>query len=135
MIFDRNERTMKKVPFAIGVLMMVVGGFLFWYWWDQLMWGDAWMDNLFWWITSLTLGILLISFGPGVIAYAYATSYQSSIKTIAKQKQWQVVQIPVKCSDCQNEISVRSLEWIGDDEARCPYCSKDLEIRTSRSYM
>ena len=124
---------MRKIPFVIGVIMMIVGGWMFVYWMDQLMWGDAWMDDLGLWITSLTVGILLVSFGPGVIAYAYATSYQSSYKTIAKQKQWQVIQLPLKCSECQNEISIRSLEWIGEDEARCPFCSKDLEIRTSRT--
>ena len=125
---------MRKVPVAIGVVMMVVGGWMFWYWMTQLMWGDFWLENLAWWITSLTVGILLLSFGPGAIAYGYATSYKSSYKTIAKQKQWQVIQLPLKCSECQNEISVRSLEWIGDDEARCPFCSNDLEIRTSRTY-
>ena len=57
-----------------------------------------------------------------------------NIYKITKQKQWQVIQLPLKCSECQNEISVRSLEWIGDDEARCPFCSNDLEIRTSRTY-
>jgi hypothetical protein len=126
---------MRKVPFAIGIIMMIAGVFLFWWWWQDLMFDDAWLDNLGWWIASLTGGILLISFGPGVIAYAYATSDQSTYKRIAKQKQWQVVQIPLKCPECQNEISIRSMEWIGDDEARCPFCSKDLEIRTSRSYM
>lgn len=126
---------MRKVPFVIGIIMIILGGYSFWWWWMELMYSDTWIDNLFWWITALTGGILLISFGPGLIAYAYTSSYQSSYKRIAKQKEWQVVQIPLKCPECQNEISIRSLEWIGDDEARCPFCSKDLEIRTSRSYM
>jgi DNA-directed RNA polymerase subunit RPC12/RpoP len=126
---------MRKVPFVIGILMMLLGGYLCWWWWDALMWGDAWIDNLFWWITALTGGVLLISFGPGVIAFAYVTTPESSYKRIAKQREWQVIQVPLRCTECQNEISIRSLEWIGDDDVRCPFCSKDLEIRTSRSYM
>lgn len=126
---------MRKIPFAIGIIMILAGIYSFWWWWDALMFGDAWLDNLFSWTIALMVGILLISFGPGVIAYAYATSYKSSIKTIAKQKQWQVIQVPLKCPECQNEISIRSLEWIGDEEVRCPFCSKDLEIRISRRYV
>ncbi|TFG31073.1 hypothetical protein EU528_07130 [Candidatus Thorarchaeota archaeon] len=92
------------------------------------------VEQLYLWIVTLVIAILLISFGPGVMAWAYASSFQASYRQIAKQKQWQVIQIPLECSECGNEITLRSLEWIGDDEARCPFCSKDLEIRSSRSY-
>ncbi|MGY5881137.1 MAG: hypothetical protein RTV31_12855 [Candidatus Thorarchaeota archaeon] len=125
---------MRKVPFIIGIIMIAVGVYAFWLYFDILWHGDF-LENLGLWIVTLVTAILLISFGPGLMAYAYASSYQSSYKTIAKQKQWQVIQIPLKCPECQNEISIRSMEWIGDDEARCPFCSKDLEIRTSRGYM
>ncbi|TFG98811.1 hypothetical protein E4H12_04910 [Candidatus Thorarchaeota archaeon] len=124
---------MRKVPFIIGVLMILLGVYAFWYYFQILIYGDF-IEQLYLWIASLVVALLLISFGPGVIVWAYATSYQTSYKQIAKQKEWQVLQIPLKCSECQNEISVRSLEWIGDDEARCPFCSKDLEIKSSRSY-
>jgi hypothetical protein len=129
---ERNG--MRKVPFIIGLIMILVGIYSFWLYFD-ILWNGSLIDDLAMWITTLVIAILFVSFGPGVIAYAYASSYQSSYKTIAKQKQWQVIQIPLKCPECQNEISIRSMEWIGDDEARCPFCSKDLEIRTSRSYM
>jgi hypothetical protein len=70
-----------------------------------------------------------------VMVWAYASSYERSYKQIANLTEWQFVQIPMQCPECGNELSVRSLEWIGDDEARCPFCSKDLEIRTSRSFV
>ncbi|MGY5857959.1 MAG: hypothetical protein RTU63_01220 [Candidatus Thorarchaeota archaeon] len=125
---------MRKVPFAIGVLMILIGVYAFWVYFDILIWGDF-LGNLGLWIAALVAAIMLISFGPGVMIWAYTSSVDSSYRTIAKQKQWQVIQIPLKCSECENEISIRSLEWIGDEEVRCPFCSKDLEIRTSRSYM
>ncbi|MFW9844528.1 MAG: hypothetical protein ACFFEV_08125 [Candidatus Thorarchaeota archaeon] len=125
---------MRKVPFIIGIIMISVGIYAFWLYFD-ILWNGDFLENLGLWIVTLVTAILLISFGPGLMAYSYASSYQSSIKTIANQKQWQVIQIPLVCPECQNEISFRSLEWIGDDEVRCPFCAKDLEIRTSRSYM
>jgi len=124
---------MRRVPFIIGIIMIVVGIFFFW-WYIQILWYGDFLENLWLWILSLVVGILLISFGPGVMVWAYASSLQSSYRTIAKQKEWQVIQIPLRCSECQREISIRSLEWIGEDEARCPYCSNDLEIRSTRSF-
>ena len=124
---------MRKVPFIIGIIMIAMGVYAFWLYFDILLNGDF-LENLSLWIVTLVAAILLISFGPGLMTYAYASSYQSSYKTITKQRQWQVIQIPLKCPECQNEISIQSLEWISDDEARCPFCSNDLEIRTSRSY-
>ncbi|TFH08078.1 MAG: hypothetical protein E4H14_07170 [Candidatus Thorarchaeota archaeon] len=124
---------MRKVPFIIGVLMILVGIYSFW-WYFQILMSDEFIEQLYLWIAALVIAILLISCGPGLMAWAYVSSYQSSYKRIAKQKEWQIIQIPLKCAECGNDISFRSLEWIGDDEARCPFCSKDLEIRSSRSY-
>jgi len=124
---------MRRIPFIIGIAMIVIGVFFFWQYF-QILWFGDFLENLWLWIISLVVGILFISLGPGVIAWAYASSLQSSYRTIAKQKEWQIIQIPMKCSECQGEISIRSLEWIGDDEARCPYCSNNLDIRSSRSF-
>ena len=123
----------RRIPFIIGIIMIIAGIFFFW-WYFQILWYGDFIENLWLWIISLIIGTLLISLGPGVIAWSYASSYRSSYKTIAKQKEWQVIQVPMKCPECQKEISIRSLEWIGDDEARCPFCSNDLEIRSSRSF-
>lgn len=125
---------MRRVPLAIGIIMLVIGLYFFWLYF-QILWFGDFISNLSLWILSLVVGILLISLGPGVIAWSYATSIQTSFKQIAKQSQWQIIQIPLVCPDCGKEISVRSLEWIGDEEARCPFCSKDLDIRSSRSYV
>jgi len=125
---------MKRLPFTIGIIMTLVGVYFFWLYFQILIFGDF-ISNLYLWILSLIVGILLISFGPGVMTWSYATSVQTSFKQIAKQKQWQVIQIPLVCPECGKEISIRSLEWIGDEEARCPFCSKDLDIQSSRSYM
>lgn len=113
---------------------MLAGVYSFW-WYFQLMMSGEFIEHLYLWIAALVIALLLISFGPGVMTWAYATSYQASYRQIAKQKQWQVIQIPLECSECGNAISVRSLEWIGDEEARCPFCSKDLEIRSNKSYI
>lgn len=124
---------MRKVPFIIGVLMIVLGIYSFW-WYFQILTSGEFIEQLYTWIATLVIAILLISFGPAVIAWACINSYQSSYKQISDQKQWQVIQIPVECSECGNAISFRSLEWIGDDEARCPFCSKDIEVKSSRSF-
>ena len=124
---------MKRGAFIAGLAMLLVGIYSF-YIYFRILWVGDFIENLTLWIITLVAGTMLISFGPGVMIWAYASSLESSYRQIAKQREWQVVQIPLQCSDCENEISIRSLEWIGDEEARCPYCSKDLEIRTSRSY-
>jgi cytochrome c-type biogenesis protein CcmH/NrfF len=125
---------MRRFPAVIGILMIFAGVYSFLVYFD-ILWNGNFMNDFALWIVALVAAILLISIGPGVIAYAYASSYQSSFKTIAKQKQWQIIQMPVKCSECQNQISFRSLEWISDDEVRCPFCSNELEIRTSSTYL
>ena len=124
---------MRKVPFVIGVLMILMGIYSFW-WYFQILMSGEFIEQLYLWIAALVVAILLISFGPAVMAWSFVSSSQSSLKQIAKQQHWQVIQIPLECSECGNAISFRSLEWIGDDEARCPFCSKDLEIRSSRSF-
>jgi DNA-directed RNA polymerase subunit RPC12/RpoP len=125
---------MKQGPFAFGIIMILAGVYSFWMYF-QILWNGSFMEDIALWIITLVTAIMLISFGPGVIAWSFVTSSESAYRQIAKQKQLQVIQIPLQCSECQNEISIRSLEWIEDDEVRCPFCSKDLEIRTSRSYM
>jgi hypothetical protein len=124
---------MKRGAFIIGLVMMLTGIYFFWMYLD-ILWNGDFIDSLVLWIVSLVIGTILISLGPGVMVWAYASSYEASYKQIAKLTEWQFVQIPVKCSECGNDLSIRTLEWIGDDEARCPFCSKDIEIRTSRSF-
>lgn len=117
---------MKKGEFTIGVAMMVIGIYSFW-----LMVKMDFRNNWLLWISALTIGMIFVSIGLSVMVAAYSSSNKRSFKRITKKKQWQVIQLPLECSECGNAISIRSLEWIGEEEVRCPFCSKNLEIRRS----
>ena len=124
---------MKRGAFILGVAMLVIGGYSFW-WSMQSLFNMSFMDDWISWIFSLVVGTIFVSLGPGVMVWAYASSYQASYRQNAKQKQWQLIQLPLNCSECSKDISIQSLEWIGDQEARCPYCSNVLEVRINSGY-
>jgi len=121
---------MSRNQFIKGVGMIVLGVYLLW-WYVQSLSNGAFIDDWLFWMCVLIVGSILFSFGPCEIVLAYTSSHQVSNRQIVKQKQWQVTQLPLECSECGKEISIRSVEWIGEDEARCPFCSKNLEIRMS----
>ena len=122
---------MRRGPFIIGVGMLVIGVYLLWLYLQSLSNG-AFIDNWPFWMFVLMVGSFLFSFGPCEIVLAYTSSHQASNRQIVKQKLWQGIQLHLECSECGKEISIRSVEWIGEGEARCPFCSKDLEIRMSK---
>jgi hypothetical protein len=116
----------RKGTLAFGLGMTIVGGYLFAI--SMIMINDISFD-FDWteWTLYLTFGIILVSLGPGVIAWAFA----SSLRTAHGQTQWQTIHLPKECPECKHTLEVHSIEWIGPDEARCPFCSQELEIRKS----
>ncbi|MCK4567824.1 MAG: hypothetical protein KAU48_11010 [Candidatus Thorarchaeota archaeon] len=117
---------MKKGEFTVGVAMLVIGIYSLW-----LMFTMDFRNNLLLWISAIAIGMIFVSIGPTVMVVAYSSSDKRSFKRITKKKQWQVIQLPLECSECGNTISIRSLEWTSEEEVRCPFCSKDLDIRIS----
>ena len=79
------------------------------------------------WTIYLTLGSVLVSLGPGIIVWAFVSGYSSAYG----QTKWQTIRLPLECPECKHTIEVHSLEWIGPNEARCPFCSQELDIRRS----
>ena len=110
--------------------MTIIGGYL-WWWSIQITYVDD-FDDVLLFMVALMVGSAFLTYGLGVIGWDIITSALGFKEQIAKQKEWQVTQLPLECSECGKEISIRSVEWIGEDEARCPFCSKELEFRISR---
>ena len=79
------------------------------------------------WTIYLTIGIILISLGPGIIAWAFVDKHQTTYGL----GQWQVIQLPRTCPECKHALEIHSLEWTGPEEARCPFCTSQLQIRKS----
>ncbi len=127
---ERCRIRMKRGAFIVGLAMLVTGGYLLW-WSFQLLFTTTFFDYGILGMLALYSGIILPVVSLGVMLWAYISPNQALYRQIAKQKQWQVIQVPLKCAECGNAISIRSLEWIGEEEVRCPFCSKDLEIRRS----
>jgi len=117
---------MKKSTLALGLAMTIVGGYLFTM--SMIMITNMTFD-FDWtaWTVYLALGIILVSVGPGVIAWAAVSGYQ----TVDGQTQWQIIRLPLECPECHHSIEIHSLEWIGPGEARCPFCSSELEVKIS----
>ncbi|TFG33320.1 hypothetical protein EU527_08455 [Candidatus Thorarchaeota archaeon] len=122
---------MKKNIILLSIIMLLIGGYMFLD--SMLMISTGFiLENWMVWTLYLTIGIILISFAPGLIVWGYSKDYQDSYSRLINQTTWQVIQIPSVCSFCQHEIAIHSLEWIGPDEARCPFCSNEIEVRTSQ---
>ncbi len=117
---------MRKGALVAGLGMTLVGGYLFTM--SMIMIINFTLD-FDWtvWTIYLTLGIVLVSIGPGVIIWGIVSRY----RTMYQQTQWQVIRIPVECPECHHSIEIHSLEWIGSGEARCPFCSSELDVRKS----
>ncbi len=121
---------MAEVRYILGFGMILLGAYLFLQSMVIIMTGDilgSWTS----WVFYLTFGIILISFGPGVIVWSYTKNYQDTYNRLTNQTLWQVIQIPKTCPSCENQIEMHTLEWIGPNEVRCPFCSNELEIKTS----
>jgi hypothetical protein len=116
----------KKWTLAIGVVITLVGGYLFTM--SMIMINDISLEfNWTTWTVYLTLGAILVSVGPGVIVWAFVSRYKSIYN------RWQMVLLPTECPECNHPIEIHSLEWIGPNEARCPFCSHEIEVRTRMS--
>lgn len=123
---DQEDGPVKRRVLVIGIGMLVVGGYMF----IQSMFMITNMSTGFDWATwtiYLTAGIILFSVGPGVMAWAFTSEYP----TVYGKSNWQIIRMPQNCPECKNLIEIRSLEWIGPDEARCPFCSSQIEITRS----
>ena len=117
---------MRRGVFVLGLVMTLVGGYLFTM--SMIMIINFTLD-FDWtvWTIYLSLGIVLVSIGPGVLVWAFVSRYQSTYRQI----QWQVIRLPLECPECLHNVEIHSLEWIGPNEVRCPFCSFELEVRTS----
>ncbi|MFW9959577.1 MAG: hypothetical protein ACFFDV_01075 [Candidatus Thorarchaeota archaeon] len=117
---------MRKSALVGGLGMTLVGGYLFTM--SMIMIINFTLD-FDWtiWTIYLTLGIVLVSVGPGFLVWAFVRDYQKEYQ----QMQWQVIRLPTECPECHHSIEIHSLEWIGPNEARCPFCSNELDIRKS----
>ena len=121
---------MKRGALALGLVMLLIGCYFFIVSMIMIM-TDSIIDNWMTWTLYLTIGILLISFGPGVMVWAYTQSHLASFQE-THQNSWMIIQIPQRCPRCENELEAYNLEWIGPSEARCPYCSNEIEVRISK---
>jgi hypothetical protein len=95
----------RRGAFFIGIGLFVIGGYLFL---QSMIMITNYTYQLDWtiWTIYLTVGIILFSIGPGIMAWAFAGKYQTSYKTT----QWPTIRIPRICSECSNPIEVNNLE-------------------------
>jgi hypothetical protein len=114
---------MRRGPFILGLGMLLIGGYIFIL--SMVMIADlSFMLDWATWTVYLIVGVVLFSVGPGIMAWAFVGRRQ----TAYEKTQWQIVRVPQNCPECGNTIEIHSLEWVGTDEARCPFCSHSLEI-------
>ncbi|MBN2229188.1 MAG: hypothetical protein JW779_06300 [Candidatus Thorarchaeota archaeon] len=115
---------MKRTALLAGIVLMLVGCY---YFAVSMIMITSYTFDFDWtiWTLYLTIGIVLISVGPGIIAYAFAGNYSSRYE----QVKWQMIQLPISCPECDHPIEIHSLEWIGPEEARCPFCSNQIDVR------
>lgn len=118
---------MKRNALFMGIIFFLVGGYLFAYSMIMIISGALFEDWGLWTI-YLTLGIIFLSIGPGIIVWGFTKDYQESQSRLTNHPAWQTIRIPSACVECGNEVAVHSLEWIGPDEARCPFCSNRIEV-------
>jgi hypothetical protein len=116
----------RKGFLSLGLGITLVGGYLFTM--SMIMITDIAFDfDWTTWTVYLVLGCVLVSIGPGVIAWAFV----SRVQTGYGQSHWQMIRLPIECPECNHTIEIHSLEWIGPNEARCPFCSHEIDVRTS----
>ncbi|TFG31954.1 hypothetical protein EU527_11235 [Candidatus Thorarchaeota archaeon] len=122
---------MNRGILIIGLIMLFIGSYMFLNSLLTITTGHI-FDNWMTWTLYLSIGIILVSIAPGVLVWSYTKDIEKSHKKLLNQPSWQMIQIPLLCSSCHNEITIHSLEWIGPDEARCPFCSNEINVMTSR---
>ncbi|RDE13195.1 MAG: hypothetical protein C4K48_08965 [Candidatus Thorarchaeota archaeon] len=111
---------------AVGIVMLAIGGYSFTM--SMLMITNMTLPfDWIIWAVFLAIGIILVSLGPSIIAWSFVSKHQAANELA----QWQVVQLPRICPECNHSLEIHSLEWIGPEEARCPFCSSQVQIRKS----
>jgi DNA-directed RNA polymerase subunit RPC12/RpoP len=86
------------------------------------------------WAIMLTLGMIGISVGPTVLILSWAQSINRNRLLAQGIEEQQTYTLPLRCPECSSELGLHHLEWIGPEEARCPYCSSSIPVRRSTSY-
>ncbi len=49
-------------------------------------------------------------------------------------KNWQVLEMPTSCAECNDPIEVQKLDWTGPREARCPSCGNQIDVQIDLMY-
>jgi Zn finger protein HypA/HybF involved in hydrogenase expression len=49
-------------------------------------------------------------------------------------KNWQVVELPISCPECDSAIKVQDLDWIGPEAALCPSCRNQIDVHIDLMY-
>ena len=117
---------MKQGRVLAGLVVTVLGVLAFWAS-MQMLFTD--ILNMDWalWTALLVIGSVGIGVGPVVAIVAYVQSRVGQQSYLRSQPQ-QVYSLPLRCSECGNEVRLHHLEWIGPEEARCPYCSAVIPV-------
>ena len=110
-----------------GLVVTLIGVLAFWASMQMLFTDILSMDWALWTIL-LVIGSVGIGVGPVVAIVAYVKSTVEK-QTWAQTEPQQVYSLPRRCKECGSEIGLHHLEWIGPDEARCPYCSAAVPVR------
>lgn len=49
-------------------------------------------------------------------------------------KNWQVLEMPTSCAECNDSVEVQKLDWTGPREARCPSCGNRVDVQINPMY-
>lgn len=49
-------------------------------------------------------------------------------------KNWQVVEMPTSCAECNEPIEIQKLEWTGPRKVRCPSCGNGVDVQIDLMY-
>ncbi len=47
---------------------------------------------------------------------------------------WQVVEMPTSCPECNDPILIQDLHWTGPEAARCPSCGNQIDVQINLMY-
>jgi DNA-directed RNA polymerase subunit RPC12/RpoP len=119
-----------RAAVLVGLLITVLGAWSFWTSMEMLITDILTMDWTLW-TALLTLGILGVSIGPTVVILSWIYSVKQARLLAQGMEEQQTYTLPLRCPECKSEIDLHHLEWIGPEEARCPYCSSPIPVRKS----